>query len=288
MSSIPSNENSYFVDQESSAEMARLVEQGLMMTRQMDGLFPPEIDLSSIHNILDIASGPGGWAQEVAFAYRDKHVIGIDISNAMLNYARSNARLQKLKNVEFRFMDATSPLDFPDGSFDFVNGRLLAGFLWKEAWPQLVNECFRITRPGGFIHLTETDSLGVTNSLAIEKPNLLLTRALYRSGRIFCADESVNHFGITPMLGAFMQRAGYDNIHERAHVLNYSIGCQGYLSQYKNLRVGMKLLQPFLLKLKVATQDELNQLYDQMLLELSQEDFRGIFHFTSAYAQKPL
>ncbi len=50
----------------------------------------------------------------------------------------------------------------------------------------------------------------------------------------------------------------------------------------------MKLLQPFLLKLKVATQDELDQLYDQMLLELSQEDFSGIFYFTSAYARKPL
>jgi ubiquinone/menaquinone biosynthesis C-methylase UbiE len=287
MSSIPPGENSYIVDQESGVEMARLVNQDLMITSLMDGLFPPDLNLSSVRSVLDVACGPGGWVQEVAFAHRDKHVIGIDISAAMLDYAWSRARMQGLNNAEFRAMDATSPLKFPDASFDFVNARLLAGFMWKEAWPQLVNECFRITRPGGFIRLTETDSLGVTNSLALEKHSLLITRALYRTGRIFCADENANHFGITPMLGAFLQQAGYHDIRERAYILNFSVGSQGHLSHYKNLQVAMKLLQPFLLKLNLTTQEELDQLYNQMLLEMSHENFRGIWYFTSVHAQKP-
>jgi hypothetical protein len=37
------------------------------------------------------------------------------------------------------------------------------------AWPVLIQECMRITRPGGIIRLTEFDTYGTTNSPAVEK-----------------------------------------------------------------------------------------------------------------------
>jgi len=288
MSSIHPGENSYMMDQESAVEMARLIDLDRLVTRYMGGLFPAALDTSRFHDILDIASGPGGWALEVAFAHPKKRVVGIDISNNMLAYARAQARVQGLKNVRFLYMDATSPLNFPDASFDFVNARFVSGFMWKEAWPKLLRECMRIVRPGGFIRLTESDtaSTGVCNSLAAERLNRLAVRAGYNTGRSFCPDPDSGYGGITPMLRWFLKQAGAQNICEQAFALNYSVGTDGHAGVYNNLKVGMKLIQPFLLKTKVGTEEEIEQLYQEMLLELSQDDFLGIWYFTSAYAQK--
>ena len=56
----PTNENTYILDAESATEMARLINQDRMLTEGMGGLFPERDDVSSMHDILDIACGPGG------------------------------------------------------------------------------------------------------------------------------------------------------------------------------------------------------------------------------------
>src|SRR6266581_2274200 len=100
--------NTYFIDPESGAEMARLLDQDRLVTKGMGGLFSgfSDSEVSSMQRILDVACGPGGWAQEVAFAYPEKEVVGFDISQTMINYARAQALAQGLQNVSFRVMDA--------------------------------------------------------------------------------------------------------------------------------------------------------------------------------------
>ncbi len=51
-----SSENTYILDAESSAEMARLMQQDRMITEGMGGLFPERDDVSTMHDILDVAS----------------------------------------------------------------------------------------------------------------------------------------------------------------------------------------------------------------------------------------
>src|SRR5690348_11473169 len=76
--------NSYFIDHESAAEMARLLDQDRLYTEAMGGFFSERADLSNLHRVLDIGCGPGGWVQELAFAYPDKEIVGIDVSEAMI------------------------------------------------------------------------------------------------------------------------------------------------------------------------------------------------------------
>ncbi len=290
MPHIHPTENSYFLDQESAVEMARLMAQDLTATRHMGGLLPTDIDLSAIHDILDIASGPGGWVQEVAFAHPDKRVVGIDISHAMLGYARAQAAVQGLDNAHFLFMDATSPLRFPDASFDMVNARFLLGFMWKEAWPKLVTECVRITRPGGIIRLTETDTLGVdiTNSVALEKMNRMFMKAFYRTGRSFYPHEDGSHLALTPMLRQFLEEGGCHLIRQVPYINNYSANAPDYAATCKNIQMAMKLGQPFLLRLGITTAAEFKSSYQQMVDEMASDNFRGIAYFTSAYGRKPI
>src|SRR5581483_5842934 len=186
---MSTQDNNYIMGSENAAEMARLINQDLLITRSMGGPFPywTEAELATISNLLDIACGPGGWALEVARAYPKMHIIGVDISQTMIRYADALADSRGYGNIQFGIMDVTKTLDFPDNSFDFVNSRMLAGFMPKNGWPQLLQECMRVLRPGGIVCLTEWE-FTVTNSLAQEKLNAMLTRAGTIMNRSFSLD----------------------------------------------------------------------------------------------------
>src|SRR5579859_1692694 len=142
----PRSENVYFNDPESGAEMARLIDQDHLITEGMGGLLPERSnDFSGIHRLLDVGCGPGGWALEIAFAHPEIEVIGFDISQAMIDYARARARVRGLDNASFRVMDMQKPLDFSDDSFDLVNGRFVS-FIPTSLIPAFLKECMRITR----------------------------------------------------------------------------------------------------------------------------------------------
>jgi SAM-dependent methyltransferase len=127
------NHEGYVVDAESAAEMARLIRQEQALSQAMGGIFSTEIDLSHVNRIVDLACGPGYWALEVAYAYSDLEVVGIDISERMINYASAQARIQNRQNIHFQTGNILAPLPFEDASFDFVNARLIVGFMKPEA-----------------------------------------------------------------------------------------------------------------------------------------------------------
>ncbi len=119
------NPSQYFVeDRSSNPEMIRLMIQDYAVTSGMGGPLAEQPDPASLHRVLDIGCGPGGWLLETAFRYPHMELTGIDISWRMIEYARAEAQARKLSDrVEFLVMDALRPLDFPDDSFDLVNMR---------------------------------------------------------------------------------------------------------------------------------------------------------------------
>ena len=137
--------------------------------------------------MLDLACGPGGWACDLARLYPQIKVIGVDVSEKIIRYAQAHAQVQRLGNVSFQMMDVFTPFEFPDTSFDFVNARLVSGFMPVAIWPSFVQECVRITRPGGVIRLTEAE-WHFTNSAACERIADMLTRAMWQSGKSFSPD----------------------------------------------------------------------------------------------------
>jgi ubiquinone/menaquinone biosynthesis C-methylase UbiE len=275
--------NVYFNDPESGAEMVRLLDQDRLITQGMGGFFPERSnDFSGIERVLDVACGPGGWAQEVAFAHPEIEVVGFDISQAMIDYARMQTQVQGLDNVSFRVMSLLKPLDFPDHSFDLVNARFI-NFLPAAAWPQLVQEFRRITRPGGFIRLTESEWWYYTTSPAMENLNAMVIHALKIQGSF---SHTGRFTGILPMLGSLLRNAGCVNIQLVSHVIDFSAGTAAYEGFRQDAAVVFKLFQPFIIRMGVATQEEVDRLYEQMLLEMLQEDFRGLMFPLTAWGQK--
>jgi ubiquinone/menaquinone biosynthesis C-methylase UbiE len=277
------SENVYFNDPENVAEMARLLGQDRLITKGMGGLFSERSDLSGVHRILDVACGPGGWALEVASTYPEVEVVGVDVSRAMIAYANTQARVQGLNNASFLVMDIQKPLNFPDGSFDLVNARFI-NFLPAAAWPLLMQEFGRITRRGGTIRLTESEWWYFTNSPALENLNAMIIRALKRQGESF--SRSGRFTGVLPMLGRFLLDAGCVSVNYRSHVIDYSYGTEAYEGFRHDAGIVFKLFQPFIVRMGVATQEEVNQLYEQMQLEMGNDDFRGLMLPLTAWGEK--
>lgn len=283
MSNDSTNDNNvYVLDPESAAEMARLLAQDRMLTKGLEDFFPAVFDPTTASRIVDLGCGPGGWVQEVAFAYPRIEVTGLDISQSMIAYANAQARVQGLDNACFQVGDLLQPLDFPDTFFDLVNTRLIA-FLPTGAWSGLMQECRRVLRPGGTICLTEME--WITNSAACEKQYSMFTQALKLAGQSFSPDGRL--IGITPMLSSFLKDAGFQNVHLVAHVVDYSAGTAAFQSIYENWRSLYKGLQPFLVSAGVTTPEEANEVYEQMFVDMLQETFRGLIFMVSAIGQRP-
>ncbi len=61
-------ENTYFLDAESDVETTQLLHMDRLITRAMGGVISeqPRSVINSLHNVLDIACGPGGWVFDMA------------------------------------------------------------------------------------------------------------------------------------------------------------------------------------------------------------------------------
>jgi phosphatidylethanolamine/phosphatidyl-N-methylethanolamine N-methyltransferase len=76
------------------------------------------------------------------------HVVGIDLSDEMLEHAREKIRRHGWRHVEVKQMDALN-LEFPDDSFDYVMAFHIATVVPDHR--PLMREIARVCRPGGRI-----------------------------------------------------------------------------------------------------------------------------------------
>lgn len=275
------SENSYVFDAESPAELARLLHQDRFFTKAL-GLLPPLSESHKIRTILDLACGPGGWAMEAAMRLPGIQVTGIDISKRVVEFAQAQATSQGVQNAHFLVMNALKPLNFPDGAFDLVHGRLMNGFLPLTGWPILLQECWRVLRPGGVMCFTEAEWV-ITNSLISQRFSYLITEAMYRAGH----GISPYSFNTTLLLQPLLRKLGCQNIQAQAHALECSAGTEAHDPSYQDIMAAAKLLQPFLIDMEVTTQAELDELYQQLPTEILSDEFYGMWLFLRAWGEKP-
>lgn len=98
--------------------------------------------------ILDVGSGTGIWAIDMANAFPQAHVVGVDIALTSLPPLLP-------KTCLFCRADVLQGLPFPDQQFDFTHQRLLVLAIPVSHWPLVVQELVRVTRPQGWVELLE-------------------------------------------------------------------------------------------------------------------------------------
>jgi ubiquinone/menaquinone biosynthesis C-methylase UbiE len=97
--------------------------------------------------VLDLGSGGGQHAVQIARERPDVQVVGVDISSTMVKRSRALARRAQVDDrVTFELGDATN-LKYEDACFDAV---YCAGPIKQVAdKTRLMRECHRVLRPGG-------------------------------------------------------------------------------------------------------------------------------------------
>ncbi len=273
----------YIFNAESATEMARLMLQDRLINKMVGGLFPERENLDGIDSILDIGCGPGGWTLDVARSYPKKKITGIDISDTMLIYANEQKKFHELENIHFKQMDVRQELALPAQSFDLINIRAATGYIARRIWPLLFKECARITRPGGILRVTETDRIGLTNSFSLEKYAHYFTHLLSKLEHGFAVDTYT--FGMSPMLGKIFQDAGYSDMHLQSYVLDFSYGTAFHPIQLQNIEISFQLLQPRLIEMEIAVQEELESTYEAVIQDLRSEAFCGLCYLFTLWGK---
>ncbi|KAI7874718.1 hypothetical protein K492DRAFT_240693 [Lichtheimia hyalospora FSU 10163] len=128
-----------------------------------NGLFCSPFNISSSagaseKHVLHVGCGDGTWASRVALEYPKWMVMGID-DRLTITHKRHRSPLRP--NVRFLRDPEVSLLDmlrrFPNNSYDLVHCRFLILSLSSEQYHELVQECWRICKPGGYVELLEMD-----------------------------------------------------------------------------------------------------------------------------------
>ncbi|TMD31036.1 MAG: class I SAM-dependent methyltransferase [Chloroflexi bacterium] len=283
----PERTRNFYLLGDSQAEMVQLIKTDQLFTKAMGGLLPeqPEQAIAQLHHVLDIGCGPGGWLLEMAYANSHLHATGIDVSQGMIDYARALASANGLDNAQFHVANAIEPLDFPDGTFDLVNARQIEGAVPTAAWPPLVKEMVRVTRPGGIIRITSVEWGGVTNSTAFQTLERLMIGGATRAGLHRIPDE--RWMGVTVLLSRYLRDAGCVNIQERPSLMDFSAGAEYYQAMNQQWVIVFELVEPFFLATGVITKPELERLRHQFSIDMLEDSFRGILYMLTAWGEKP-
>ncbi|KAL6232819.1 hypothetical protein BDW75DRAFT_216698 [Aspergillus navahoensis] len=97
--------------------------------------------------ILDLGTGSGIWALDVADKYPSASVIGTDLSPVQPSFVPPN--------LEFQVDDFEDDWTFRRGSFDLIHARLLLASV--SDYPRLLRQALSTLKPGGYLEMHEID-----------------------------------------------------------------------------------------------------------------------------------
>ncbi|RUP48624.1 hypothetical protein BC936DRAFT_144282 [Jimgerdemannia flammicorona] len=88
----------------------------------------------------------------------------------------------KPPNATFIRANILSGLPFEDDTFDLVHMKQMNLAYQKEEWPKVLDEIFRVTKPGGFAQLTEIGSILTSTDPVVQKFSERIEMLLSASG----------------------------------------------------------------------------------------------------------
>ena len=108
----------------------------------------PAAVTSSDYTMLDIGTGTGIWALEMAEEYPNATIIGTDLSPVQPTWVPDNVHFE-IDDVEAR------EWAWPHNHFDYIHSRFMLSSI--GSWQRLIRKAFHHTKPGGYFEMQELD-----------------------------------------------------------------------------------------------------------------------------------
>lgn len=117
--------------------------------------------------ILDAGCGSGSMAREIAKAAPESDVVGLDLRDNYIDYARRRGAKENLQNLSFETGDIRH-LPYADGSFDIIWTKYV--LQWVTEPMRAMHELARVLKPGGLLVSANFDGFALTH----EPPDLAI------------------------------------------------------------------------------------------------------------------
>lgn len=164
---------------------------------------------ADIAHILDIGTGTGIWAMEMADDFPTAEVIGTDLSPVSCDWQPPNCKFM-VEDAEEEWIFSTK--------FDFIHARGLCGAI--SNWPKFFGEVYEHLPPGGWVEMqdydgwVDGDAATVTKAKNTQKWCQEIDRASSMVGK---------PFNIGYRYKEFLSEAGFVDIHEKVIRVSASI-----------------------------------------------------------------
>ncbi len=224
--------------------------------------------------ILDVGCGTGRWCYEMALAFPHAQVIGVDVVVPEIPTWQEDREWPH--NCHFVKGNVLQGLPFADESFDVVHQRLLMAAIPAEKWQGVVNELARVTQPGGWIELIESDGIFPRSGPSSRQISEWLIEATSRRG----IDVRIGKH-----LEVFLQRAGVEPVTSR--ILHIPMGNPNDPNERLSAEVVLALyqsLRPIIVASLHVNGEEYDRLLERVPAELVQYNTANPFYI--CYGQR--
>lgn len=176
----------------------------------------------SPQRILDLGTGTGIWAIDVADKYPSADVLGVDIAAIQPTFMPPNCRFE-LDDIENDWL-------YQKDCFDFVHGREL--MLAIRDWDKLIKQAYDHLKPGGFLELSQSvpDPSCDDGTLQDDSAYRQMTSYFFEIGERLGA--SVN---AAKSFAAKMEQAGFEIVVEK----RFKVPCSGWPRDPRLKKIGM-------------------------------------------------
>lgn len=230
-------------------------------------------------SILDVGTGTGRWAREMAAQFPSSNVVGFDIVPPPVDTEPRMDMRMDMGPHNYRFVQGNvlDGLPFPDASFAFVHMRLMVLALPADRWPFVVGELVRVTRPGGWVESVEYGG---------EKQGGPAITQLMQWGTQASALRGIDT-AYSTRVGELFRTAGLDHVHTRE--VDIPLGAYGGRVGVMNgvdLLSAMKALSSLYIAQGIATEQEFERTIQAAQAEIDSRQYRTISPFYIAYGQR--